>query len=243
MSLDSHILDPVLQKQTETLQSRIQAACESSGRDTASVTLIAVTKTFSSDVIRKACALGIDHLGENRAQEILDKFGNGSIQTEYPQTVLHMIGHLQSNKVRKIVPLCASVDSVDSVALAQTLNLEAEAARKRLRILIEVNASGESQKFGVRPADLFQTIEKILALPHLDLAGLMTVGPLTSDPRGIRQSFRILKNSFEEIRSLLNPPAWSTLSMGMSGDFEIAIEEGSTEVRIGTALFGDRRAL
>jgi PLP dependent protein len=222
------------------LQQRMGEACLRVGRDASEVTLVAVTKTVHTENIRKACALGLTHLGENRAQEMLVKYGDGTILKQFSQTQLHMIGHLQSNKVRKVIPLCASIDSVDGAGLGDVLNRECVEANKRIRVLLEVNASGEPQKFGVRPADLYETVEKLLPLGQLDVAGLMTVGPLTGDERGIRQAFRILRNSFEEIRNLLNPPHWSTLSMGMSGDYEIAIEEGATEIRIGTALFGDR---
>jgi pyridoxal phosphate enzyme (YggS family) len=152
-----------------------------------------------------------------------------------------MIGHLQSNKVRKVLPLCATVDSVDSIALAKAIDQECETAGFRRRVLLEVNTSGEPQKFGIRPADLFETIEKLLPLRQLDLMGVMTVGPLTDNPRTIRQSFRILRHAFDEIQSLLNPPGWSVVSMGMSGDYPVAIEEGATEIRLGTALFGERR--
>jgi pyridoxal phosphate enzyme (YggS family) len=231
-----------LTERYKSLQNKVLEACQRSDRDASGVTLVAVTKTFAQDDICKACALGLTDIGENRVQEVVDKFTDGEILRQFPATRLHMIGHLQSNKVRKVVPLCATIDSVDSVALAEAIEKECEAAGRRMRILLEVNSSGEPQKFGIRAADLFETIEKIIPLSHLDLAGLMTVGPLTEDPRGIRSSFRILRNAFEEIRDLLNPPMWRVLSMGMSGDYEIAIEEGATEIRVGTALFGNRSA-
>ncbi len=223
------------------VRSRVQAACDRAGRQSSAITLVAVTKFFPAEIIRKACALGLAHIGENRVQELVDKFGDGSIQREYPSLEVHLIGHLQSNKVRKAVQFVASVDSVDSVELAVSLDKTAAEAGRKIRALIEVNTSGESQKYGVLPESVPDLVEQMLPLEHLELAGLMTIGPNMTDGEAIRRSFRLLHEQFEEARSKWNPPHWNALSMGMSGDYELAILEGATEIRLGTALFGPRR--
>jgi PLP dependent protein len=230
-----------LRARLEDVQSRIQVASERAGRDPLTVTLVAVTKNFPLEVARKACALNLLHLGENRVQEMIDKFGDGWLSAEYPSVTLHLIGHLQSNKVRKAVQMVQAIDSVDDVALAESIDKSAAELGKRVRILLEVNTSGEPQKYGIQPEQVSSTVERILPLKNVDLSGLMTVGPNTNDEIAIRRSFTMLRDFFENIQSTLNPPGWSVLSMGMSQDFEIAIEEDATEIRLGTALFGPRR--
>jgi PLP dependent protein len=234
------VSNPSLESRLEEVYQRIDAAARQSGRTAETVTLIAVTKTFPIEFVCKACASGLQHIGENRVQEVVDKFGDGQVRREYPELTLHLIGHLQSNKVRKAVQIVNSIDSVDSVDLALEINRESARLNKTLRVLLEVNTSGETQKFGLSPADALDATERMLKMEHLNVCGLMTVGPLTDDPSAVRHSFELLRNGFEDIRLRLAPPSWSVLSMGMSGDYEIAIEEGATEIRLGTALFGDR---
>ncbi len=223
------------------VRTRIEAACERSGRRSFEVTLVAVTKLFPSETIRKACALGLAHFGENRVQELIEKFGDGSIYRDYPEVQLHLIGHLQSNKVRKTVQLVSSIDSIDSVELAGLINREAVSFGRKIRALVEVNTSDEPQKYGISLEMTVVLVEQMLRFEHLDVAGVMTVGPNVSNEEAIRHSFGTLREVFEEVRAKLNPPRWNTLSMGMSGDYEVAIEEGATEIRLGTALFGSRR--
>jgi PLP dependent protein len=216
------------------IQSRVAAAAHRSGRSPSDITLIAVSKTFPADAIRAAHAAGLRHFGENRVQEAESKH---AALADLDAT-WHLIGHLQSNKARRAAELFDRIDSVDSIALAKRLNEAAAALNKRLAILIEVH-TGEATKSGVAESDLPALANAILALPHLDLLGLMTIPPYADDPESARPYF-------QKLRALRNDTAKRTgrplpvLSMGMSHDFEIAIEEGATEVRIGTALFGQR---
>jgi PLP dependent protein len=234
--------DSVIADHLVEVQGRVQAACQRSARVPSQITLIAVTKFFPAETIRKACALGLAHIGENRVQELIDKFEDGCLKREFPHTVVHLIGHLQSNKVRKALQFAASIDSVDSPDLAVRINHEAMQAQRRVRVLVEVNTSGEPQKFGIMPDQTIGLIEQMLPLDHLEVAGLMTIGPNVLDEEAIRKSFQDLRTLFEQVGNRLNPPNWKVLSMGMSGDYEIAIEEGATEIRLGTALFGPRRS-
>jgi PLP dependent protein len=231
-----------LKARLDDVQTRIAAACARSGRLIESVRLVAVTKNFPLESARKACALNLRHLGENRVQEMIDKFGSNWLTSDYPQVSLHLIGHLQSNKVRKAVHLVQTIDSVDEIALAESIDRVAQESGRRVRILLEVNTSGEPQKFGLQPDSVMAAVDSILPLKNIDLSGLMTIGPNVSSEDAIRRSFARLRDTFEKVQSRLNPSNWSALSMGMSGDFEIAIEEGATEIRLGTALFGRRRS-
>jgi hypothetical protein len=232
--------DADLQHRLDFVQERVAAACRRNGRDGASVTIVAVTKTLSPLIVRKAYALGLVHIGENRVQEIIDKFGDGSLVRECPGLQLHLVGHLQTNKVRKALQCVSSIDSVDSLRLAEIVDREGGQLGRRVRALLEVNTSGEPQKYGLAPDEVVPCVESAVKLSHLDLCGLMTVGPLTDDAGAVRESFALLHSLFEQVKQKVNPPRWSVLSMGMSGDFEIAVEEGATEIRLGTVLFGER---
>jgi PLP dependent protein len=217
------------------IQSRIAAAAHRAGRSPNDITLVAVSKTFPADAIRAARAAGLHHFGENRVQEAESKRPE---LTDLDAT-WHFIGHLQSNKARRAVELFDRVDSVDTIGLAKKLNQDAAAQNKRLGVLVEVH-TGEASKSGVAESDLPALADAILALANLDLLGLMTIPPYTDDPESARPYFQRLRALRHDTgrrvaRSL------PVLSMGMSHDFEIAIEEGATEVRIGTALFGQRQ--
>lgn len=235
--------DVILRERLTHVRERILSACQRSGQSADTVTIVAVTKTLPPLFIRKACALGLVHIGENRVQEVIDKFGDGALQQDCPELCLHLVGHLQTNKVRKAVHYVSCIDSVDSLRLAEAIDREAEQAGRRIRILLEVNTSGEPQKYGLSPEDVQPCLESILKLHNLDLAGLLTVGPNVDDPQEIRRSFVRLREEFDNIRRTFDPPHWRVLSMGMSGDFEMAVEEGTTEIRLGTALFGERSTL
>lgn len=215
------------------VQERIAQAATRVGRKPDQITLLAVTKTFSLEALRPAYEAGLRNFGENRVQEALGKMG------ELPRDIhWHLIGQLQTNKINKIIGKFSLIHSVDSFHLAEALS-------KRVgeqEILLEVNTSGEESKSGVKPQEAAKVAEKIAALSHLKLKGLMTVGPLTEDASRQREAFKRLKGLFDEIRKNdWAGSAFSVLSMGMSGDFEIAVEEGSTLVRVGTALFGSRQ--
>jgi len=235
------IHDSLVADRLAEVRRRVNAACERSGRATSAVTTVAVTKLFPSDLVRKAYALDLAHIGENRVQELIDKFEDGCIVRDCPGLQIHLVGHLQSNKVRKAVQLSATIDTVDSFELAELVSRETHKIGKTIRVLVEVNTSGEAQKYGISPHETLELVERMLRLEDLNIAGLMTVGPNVSNEEAIRNSFESLCNAFNEVKQKLNPPNWSTLSMGMSGDYEIAIEEGATEIRLGTALFGPRR--
>ncbi len=202
---------------------------------------MAVSKTFPPESIREAYAAGIRVFGENRVQEFA---GKADALRELAGMEWHLIGHLQSNKAAKAAELFGAVDSLDSVRLAEKLNAAADAAGKMLPVLIEINVGEEEAKSGVAPAS--QELERILIgaprWKHLAIRGLMTVPPYTDDPEGARPFFRQLREIREKI-AVRNLPSVSmnVLSMGMSHDFEVAVEEGSTCVRLGTAIFGGRK--
>jgi len=219
-----------------TVQARIAAACERAGREAASVTLLAVTKSHSPETVRAAAELGLALFGENRVQEAKVKMGLCPARLRW-----HLIGHLQSNKCRDAVHCFAMVQSVDGLPLAQELNKWAEKSARTLPILLEANIAGESSKFGYQPGQLLAELETLNALPRLEIHGLMTIAPWTPDPEKVRPVFRKLRELKQQCEDRLGAPL-PLLSMGMSGDFEVAIEEGATLVRLGTVLFGDRRA-
>jgi len=216
------------------IRGRIEQACSRVGRDPASVTLMGVSKGQPPEAVQRAVELGLTLFGENKVQEAKAK-----IPLCPGRAVWHLIGHLQTNKCRDAVQLFEMVQSVDSLHLAQELNKRAEQAARRMRILLEVNAAGEASKFGYRPDALLAELSALNALPRLEICGLMTVPPWTATPERLRPIFRQVRDLKTECEQRLGAPL-SELSMGMSGDFEVAIEEGATLVRIGTALFGPR---
>ena len=219
-----------------SVQARIRAAAERAGRDPSEVQLVAVTKGQPPDVVAAAAGLGLRIFGENRVQEAKAKI------PLCPDTLRwHMIGHLQTNKCRDAIALFEMIQSVDSLHLALELNKRAEQAAKRIPVLLEVNVAGESTKFGYKPDVLLAELKTINALPRLEVQGLMTMAPWTPEPEKVRPVFRKLRELKIECEQILGAPL-PHLSMGMSNDFEVAIEEGSTMVRIGTALFGARPA-
>lgn len=210
------------------VRARIAAAANRAGRDPASVTLIAVTKTFPPEVAAAVVAAGAPDLGENRVQEGVVKAEALAVNGLTPRW--HLIGHLQSNKVKAALPVFAMIHGVDSEALAQAISRRAESP---VPILLEVNVGGEATKFGFHPDDLLTAVARVRALPNIDLRGLMTVAPPASDPSDVRPVFR-------RLRELAAAAELPELSMGMTDDFEVAIEEGATMVRVGRALFGAR---
>ncbi len=223
-----------LETNVTAVRQRIEAACARAGREPGSVTLVAVTKTQPPEVVCAAAEAGLRLFGENKVQEAKAKIPLCPSRLRW-----HMVGHLQTNKCRDAVELFEMVQSVDSLRLAEELNRRAEQASRRLAILLEVNAVGEASKFGCRPDQLLADLGRINALPRLEIQGLMTVPPWTPDPEKARPVFRQMRELKSRCEQLLGAPL-PHLSMGMSGDYEVAIEEGATMVRIGTALFGAR---
>ncbi|HWQ93718.1 MAG TPA: YggS family pyridoxal phosphate-dependent enzyme [Clostridia bacterium] len=218
----------------EQVRQRIRGACERAGRDPASVQLMAVTKTQPPERVIEASRLGLTLFGENKVQEAKAKIPLCPGKLRW-----HMIGHLQSNKVRDAVHLFEMIQGVDSLALAEEINKRAEQVARIVPILLEVNIVGEASKFGYPPERLLAELEQINALPRIEVHGLMAIPPWSPVAEKVRPMFRQLRELKERCESILGAPL-PQLSMGMSGDFEVAIEEGSTMVRVGTALFGER---
>lgn len=214
------------------LRARIAAACERAGRDPASVTLIAVSKTFGPDAILAALEAGVTDFGENRVQEAIPKFDavRAQLGTRDSELGTHLIGHLQTNKVRGALGAFAILHAVDSERLLRAID---SAATAPVRLMIEVNVSGEATKYGIAPAGLAPLIASARDLPNVRLEGLMTIAPRVSDPEDARPVFG-------ELAAQAREHALPSLSMGMTEDFEVAIEEGATHVRIGRAIFGAR---
>jgi pyridoxal phosphate enzyme (YggS family) len=215
------------------IQEAIAAAARKSGREASEIELLAASKTQSVEAVQEAMRAGITHFGENKVQEArgkIDELGRG---------VWHLIGHLQSNKAREAVRLFDSIDSVDRAELAEEINQRADALGKTQNVLLQVNIAGESTKFGCSPETARSLAETINNLPRLCLQGLMTIAPYAPEAEKSRPHFaglRVLRDNLVRDTGLQLP----VLSMGMSGDFGVAIEEGSSAVRIGTALFGER---
>jgi pyridoxal phosphate enzyme (YggS family) len=222
------------------IRERIAAAARRAGRNVDDVVLMGVSKTFPAEAVRDAYAAGIRVFGENRVQEFAEKF---AALAHLPDAEWHLIGHLQSNKAGRAAELFHAVGSVDSLRLAERLNAAAAALGKKLRVLVEINIGGEEAKAGVHATSL-ELEEVLLAAPrldHLEVQGLMTIPPFSENPEDARPYFRKLREVRDDIGARrLSRVGMSVLSMGMSHDFEIAVEEGSTCVRVGTAIFGTR---
>lgn len=222
------------------VRAHLNAACRQARRAPAEVTLVAVTKTVPVERIAVAAALGLHDVGENRVQEAQQKIADlVSLPLRW-----HLIGHLQSNKVRVAAGLFQMVQSVDSADVARLLNRRAAGSRP-LPVLLEVNISGEAAKFGFRSAGgdwsaLYRAVEEILSLPALDVQGLMTVAPLAANPEAARPVFAGLRALRDDLRERFPERRWQHLSMGMTDDYPVAIEEGATIVRLGRAIFGAR---
>jgi len=226
----------ILKEKIDSIKTQIELAQNRGGFDHP-VQLIAVTKTHPFSIIKICYDIGITAIGENQVQEASQKFESFKTMINLKR---RFIGHLQSNKVKKCLELFDTIDSVDSVKLAKKISNAALYLGKKVPVLLEINTSGESQKHGFLPNQLTE-VESCFEQPNINIEGLMTVGPLTKDKEKIRESFVQLR----EFKDLINKSSHSTnlteLSIGMSGDYEIAVEEGSTMVRLGTALFGKRK--
>jgi pyridoxal phosphate enzyme (YggS family) len=218
----------------DSIRQRIRAACVRAGRAENSVMLLAVSKTHPPEMIETAVNCGLLHFGENKIQEAKAKIPlcPGKARWQF-------IGHLQSNKVRDAVELFEMIQGVDSLAIAKEISRRAEQAAKTLPILLEVNVAGEASKFGYAPEKMLAELTELNALPRLEIHGLMAIPPFNPVPEKSRPYFQRLRELKVECEKMLGVPL-PHLSMGMSGDFEVAIEEGATIVRVGTALFGER---
>lgn len=220
----------------EQVRNSIAEAARRAGRAPEEVTLVAVSKTKPLELVQMAYNLGVTDFGENRVQEALPK-----IEAFSPQGMRwHMIGHLQSNKATRVVAPFHCVQSVDSLHLAQILNRHAAAIGKRLPVLLEVNVSGEASKEGMPATETPVLARQIVALPALSVEGLMTIAPLVENPEEVRPVFRTLRRLRDRLRTEVRASTWQHLSMGMTDDYSVAIEEGATIVRVGRAIFGER---
>ncbi|MBQ7588789.1 MAG: YggS family pyridoxal phosphate-dependent enzyme [Lachnospiraceae bacterium] len=225
-----------IKENLQTVKNNMLKAAERAGRNPEDVTLIAVSKTKPVEMIREAYDLGIRDFGENKVQELVDKYDMlpGDIRW-------HLIGHLQTNKVKYIVDKAYLIHSVDSVKLAKEISKEASKRSLTVNILIEVNVSGEESKFGVSPDKLLETTEEIAALPAINIKGLMTVAPYVVDSEQNRGIFaQMMKFTVDIMQKNIDNVSMDFISMGMSGDYEVAIEEGATYIRVGTSIFGER---
>jgi len=226
-------VDPIVAR-VEAVRSRVSEAAKKSGRDPGAVTIVAVTKTFPVEVVRRVIAAGIQDIGENRVQELVTKAGAVSEPCRW-----HLIGPLQRNKAGKAAGIAHLIHAVDGVPIAQTLDRIGREREAPVRVLLEVNTSGEATKHGVEPSDASALADTLAALPGLDWQGLMTIGPAGGDLDAARACFQELRRLAELLRGR-SGLALPELSMGMSDDFEVAIEEGATLVRVGRVITGER---
>lgn len=218
------------------VKENIAQACRAVGRNPEEVTLIAVSKTKPVEMLQQAYDAGGRCFGENKVQEIMDKYPC------LPEDIKwHMIGHLQRNKVKYIVDKVAMIHSVDSLRLAEAIEQEAKKQNVKVPVLIEVNVAGEESKFGLKPEEVLPFLETVSNFEHLQVKGLMTIAPYVENPEENRQIFRQLKKISVDIdQKNINNINMSVLSMGMTGDYQVAVQEGATMVRVGTGIFGDR---
>jgi len=221
----------------QNIRQRIAAAAARAHRDPAGIRLMAVSKTVEPERIQRALDAGITLLGENYVQEAREKIPAVGRGAEW-----HMIGHLQTNKAKYVVHLFDWIHSVDRLELAQELDKRACQHNRRLNVLVEVNVSGEASKNGIEPSGVPELVRRISALPHLTIRGLMTMPPYSDNPENSRPYFQALRGLRDEIHAAAIPNVrMDELSMGMTDDFEVAVEEGATIIRVGRAIFGERR--
>jgi len=230
-----------LEARIAAVRQRMEAAAIRSGRDPAEIALVAVSKTRSSEEVVAAWHAGLRQFGENRVEEAAPKVqAVAGLLAPEAAPKWHMVGHVQGRKASEVFPWAQMVHSVDSLKIAERLSRFSVAAGPELAILLEVNVSGEASKYGLTPQELPGVVELIAPLPGLRLDGVMTVAPIVADPESTRPVFAALRNLRDEMAHRYPALAWRHLSMGMTDDFEVAIEEGATLVRIGRAIFGDR---
>lgn len=226
----------MLKENLADVEAKLVKACENSGRQRGDVTLIAVSKTKPVETLKYAYDLGVRVFGENKVQELTDKY------EALPKDIQwHMIGHLQRNKVKYIIDKVALIHSVDSIRLAETIEKEAAKHNITANILIEVNVAKEESKFGLMPEELDEFIDKIKGFKHIQVKGLMTIAPFVENPETNREIFRSLRKLSVDISNKnVDNVNVSILSMGMTNDYTVAVEEGATMVRVGTGIFGAR---
>lgn len=221
-----------IEQNIAAVEQRIQAACERSGRAREEVKVVAVTKYVEADTVGEMIAAGISHIGENRVQDALPKYALHGEKATW-----HFIGHLQTNKVKDVVGKFSYIHSLDRLSLAREINKRAEAIDKVQPCFLQINISGEETKFGLNPNDVLAFVQETSNMKYIQIIGLMTMAPFVDNPEEVRPIFRQLRQWREQLQALQLPNVTVTeLSMGMSGDFEVAIEEGATFVRLGSIL-------
>ena len=225
----------IISRNLTQLHGRIADACEEYDRDADDITVVAVTKTHPAPIIKTVVAAGIHNVGESRIQEAQPK-----LEEVGPIACFHMIGHLQTNKVKKALELFDVIQSIDSLRLAEEINRRAGEMERTIECYIEVNCSGEEEKYGILPGACLDLVRQVDSMSNINLTGLMTVGPHTDDKEAIRAAYRRCHELFKQSRDIVGDE-FDTLSMGMSDDYPLAIAEGATLIRIGSAIFGPRQ--
>ncbi|MHB9156164.1 MAG: YggS family pyridoxal phosphate-dependent enzyme [Endomicrobiales bacterium] len=225
-------------KNIQIIKEKVWDVCVRVSRCNCDITTMAVTKTVPAELVKEALDAGITDIGESKIQEAQNKFL--LLPEELAKVKKHLIGHLQTNKVKRAVELFDVIQSVDSQRLAQEIHQQAQKLGKVQECLLELKVSGEDSKFGFLPDELEASLKKMAALSHIRICGLMTMAPYAGDPEKARPYFKRAKKIFDDINAGGGTPRMTVLSMGMSGDFEVAIEEGSTMLRLGSAIFGER---
>jgi pyridoxal phosphate enzyme (YggS family) len=229
-------MSDLIENNVNSVRERIKRAAEKSGRTAEDILLVAVSKMQPLEKIYQAHRTGIDNFGENKVQDLISKISGSEVNLKW-----HMVGHLQSNKINKVIGNVEMIQSVDSITLLEKLDNSGKERDVYTKVLLQVNTSGEESKYGFRPDDVLAACETVENTSSIEIQGLMTIGPLTDSKSKIVKNFSRLRALSEEIdRNRTANIRMTYLSMGMTGDFEIAIEEGSNLVRIGTAIFGPR---
>lgn len=227
----------VLEKNYLDVKEKIRDACSKVGRDPDDIKIVAISKTFSFSRIMDLNNIGQSDFGENKVKELREKYYNISFQ-HAGKIKWHMVGHLQSNKVKDVISFIYLIHSVDSLKLAEEIDINSKKINRIIDVLLQVNTSNEPQKYGVSPEEAVKLCKEISVFENVRLKGLMTIAKQTEDEEELRRNFRTLKNLYDELKPGLIE--FEYLSMGMSNDYEIAIEEGSNMVRLGSAIFGER---
>jgi hypothetical protein len=227
----------MIKENWDRLWERINEVCHRSGRHPEEIKVVAVAKTIPVELVREAVECGITEIGENRVQEAKDKYEAIGDRAHW-----HLVGHLQTNKVRAALEIFELIHSLDSLRLANEISSRAERIDKEARVLLQVNTSAEESKFGLEPQKVVEFAEQVASLPNLKVKGLMTIGPFTDEDTLIRRSFGELRRLFEKLKASSIPNIdMEILSMGMSADYEVALQEGANVLRIGTSIFGPRK--